>query len=153
MVGRLLGNDDVTRPDLGIEPRPRARVDELLGPKVLDEERGCHRRVGDADAGNGDDDGALSELAAPEGVPRELALSNGRQGVVDGDHWDGVDARFAELEGKRPGQKKKEVGEAVPFGRMGQAEDLTGMAVFLASDEANYIVAQTYNVDGGQWMS
>ncbi len=74
-------------------------------------------------------------------------------GVVDGDHWDGVDARFAELEGKRPGQKKKEVGEAVPFGRMGQAEDLTGMAVFLASDEANYIVAQTYNVDGGQWMS
>ncbi len=74
-------------------------------------------------------------------------------GVVDGDHWDGVDARFAELEGKKPGQKKKEVGEAVPFGRMGQAEDLTGMAVFLASDEANYIVAQTYNVDGGQWMS
>ncbi len=74
-------------------------------------------------------------------------------GVVDGDHWDGVDARFAELEGKRPGQKKREVGEAVPFGRMGQAEDLTGMAVFLASDEANYIVAQTYNVDGGQWMS
>ncbi len=74
-------------------------------------------------------------------------------GVVDGDHWDGVDSRFAELEGKKPGQKKKEVGEAVPFGRMGQAEDLTGMAVFLASDEANYIVAQTYNVDGGQWMS
>ncbi len=74
-------------------------------------------------------------------------------GVVDGDHWDGVDVRFAELEGKKPGQKKKEVGEAVPFGRMGQAEDLTGMAVFLASDEANYIVAQTYNVDGGQWMS
>ncbi len=74
-------------------------------------------------------------------------------GVVDGDHWDGVDARFAELESKKPGQKKKEVGEAVPFGRMGQAEDLTGMAVFLASDEANYIVAQTYNVDGGQWMS
>ncbi len=74
-------------------------------------------------------------------------------GVVDGDHWDGVDARFAELEGKKSGQKKKEVGEAVPFGRMGQAEDLTGMAVFLASDEANYIVAQTYNVDGGQWMS
>ena len=35
----------------------------------------------------------------------------------------------------------------------GVAEDLTGMAVFLASDEAAYIVAQTYNVDGGSWMS
>ena len=74
-------------------------------------------------------------------------------GVVDGEHWDGVDAFFAKYEGKAPGQKKKEVGAAVPFGRMGTAEDLTGMAVFLASDEAEYIVAQTYNVDGGQWMS
>ncbi|MGJ8588433.1 MAG: L-iditol 2-dehydrogenase [Yoonia sp.] len=74
-------------------------------------------------------------------------------GVVDGEHWDGVDAFFAKYEGKAPGQKKKEVGEAVPFGRMGTAEDLTGMAVFLASDAAEYIVAQTYNVDGGNWMS
>ncbi|AVO37457.1 L-iditol 2-dehydrogenase [Pukyongiella litopenaei] len=74
-------------------------------------------------------------------------------GVVDGAHWDGVDAFFARYEGKAPGQKKKEVGEAVPYGRMGRAADLTGMAVFLASDEADYIVAQTYNVDGGQWMS
>ncbi|MEO0665722.1 MAG: L-iditol 2-dehydrogenase, partial [Pseudomonadota bacterium] len=74
-------------------------------------------------------------------------------GVVDGEHWDGVDAFFAKYEGKAPGQKKKEVGEAVPFGRMGVADDLTGMAVFLASYEARYIVAQTYNVDGGQWMS
>ncbi|MBF9053735.1 L-iditol 2-dehydrogenase [Rhodobacterales bacterium LSUCC1028] len=74
-------------------------------------------------------------------------------GVVDGEHWDGVDAFFAKYEGKPLGQKKREVGEAVPFGRMGQAEDLTGMAVFLASADADYIVAQTYNVDGGNWMS
>lgn len=74
-------------------------------------------------------------------------------GVVDGEHWDGVDAFFAKHEGKAPGQKKKEVASSVPHGRMGRAEDLTGMAVFLASDEAEYIVAQCYNVDGGQWMS
>ena len=74
-------------------------------------------------------------------------------GVVDGEHWDGVDAFFAKYEGKAPGQKKREVGAAVPFGRMGTAEDLTGIAVFLATDEARYIVAQTYNVDGGNWMS
>lgn len=74
-------------------------------------------------------------------------------GVVDGAHWDGVDALFAKYEGKAPGQKKKEVGRAVPIGRMAQAEDLTGMAVFLASQDADYIVAQTYNVDGGNWMS
>ncbi len=74
-------------------------------------------------------------------------------GVVDGEHWDGVDAFFAKYENKAPGQKKREVGANVPFGRMGRPDDLAGMAVFLASDEADYIVAQTYNVDGGQWMS
>jgi galactitol 2-dehydrogenase len=74
-------------------------------------------------------------------------------GVVDGEHWDGVDAFFARYEGKVPGQKKREVGEAVPFGRMGTAADLTGMAIFLATDEAKYIVAQCFGVDGGNWMA
>jgi len=64
-----------------------------------------------------------------------------------------VDAFFAKYENKQPGQKKKEVGENVPFGRMGKPADLIGMALFLASKEADYVVAQTYNVDGGQWMS
>ncbi|MDK2774281.1 MAG: SDR family oxidoreductase, partial [Tabrizicola sp.] len=41
----------------------------------------------------------------------------------------------------------------VPYGRMGRPEDMTGTAVFLASSEADYIVAQTFNVDGGNWMS
>ncbi len=74
-------------------------------------------------------------------------------GVVDGEHWQHVDAMFARLEGKKPGQKKAEVAAGVPAGRFATPDDLTGMAVFLASDEANYIVSQTYNVDGGQWMS
>lgn len=74
-------------------------------------------------------------------------------GVVDGEHWDHVDSLFAKFENRPKGEKKRLVGETVPYGRMGTAQDLTGMAVFLASDEAEYIVAQTYNVDGGQWMS
>lgn len=74
-------------------------------------------------------------------------------GVVDGDHWVHVDSMFAKLENKKPGQKKAEVEAGVPAGRFAVPEDLTGMAVFLASPESNYIVSQTYNVDGGQWMS
>lgn len=74
-------------------------------------------------------------------------------GVVDGEHWDHVDSLFAKHEGLKPGEKKKQVAAAVPFGRMGTANDLVGMAVFLASSDADYIVAQTYNVDGGNWMS
>ncbi len=74
-------------------------------------------------------------------------------GVVEGEHWDGVDALFARYENKPLGQKKKEVGAAVPFGRMGTAGDLTGMAIFLATPEAKYIVAQCFGVDGGNWMA
>jgi NAD(P)-dependent dehydrogenase (short-subunit alcohol dehydrogenase family) len=74
-------------------------------------------------------------------------------GVVDGEHWDHVDSMFAKLEGKPSGQKKAEVAASVPAGRFAVPADLTGMAVFLASSDADYIVSQTYNVDGGQWMS
>ncbi|GAB4382353.1 L-iditol 2-dehydrogenase [Albidovulum sp.] len=74
-------------------------------------------------------------------------------GVVDGEHWEHVDAMFARLEGKPIGQKRREVEAGVPAGRYARPEDLAPMAVFLASDEANYIVSQCYNVDGGQWMS
>jgi D-sorbitol dehydrogenase (acceptor) len=96
---------------------------------------------------------SLTQSAALNLIEHGINVNAIAPGVVDGEHWDGVDAFFAKYEGKVPGQKKREVGEAVPYGRMGRAEDLTGMAVFLASDEAEYIVAQCYNVDGGQWMS
>ena len=74
-------------------------------------------------------------------------------GVVDGEHWDGVDAFFARHEGKAPGQKKREVGAAVPAGRMGTADDLLGMALFLATPDSDYVVGQTYGVDGGNWVA
>jgi D-sorbitol dehydrogenase (acceptor) len=36
---------------------------------------------------------------------------------------------------------------------MGLPQDIEGAAVFLASDDSDYITAQTLNVDGGNWMS
>ncbi len=96
---------------------------------------------------------SLTQSAGLDLIRHGINVNAIAPGVVDGEHWDGVDAFFARYEGKESGQKKREVGAGVPFGRMGQASDLTGMAVFLASSEADYIVAQTYNVDGGQWMS
>ncbi|WP_291729692.1 L-iditol 2-dehydrogenase [Leisingera sp. F5] len=96
---------------------------------------------------------SLTQSAGLDLIRHGINVNAISPGVVEGEHWDGVDALFAKYEGKAPGQKKQEVAQAVPYGRMGRADDLTGMAVFLASDEANYVVAQTYNVDGGQWMS
>ena len=74
-------------------------------------------------------------------------------GVVDTPMWDQVDALFAKYEHRPIGEKKRLVGEAVPFGRMGLPDDHAGAAVFLASSDSDYVVAQTLNVDGGNWMS
>ncbi len=74
-------------------------------------------------------------------------------GVVDGEHWDIVDAEFAKWEGLAAGEKKAQVAKSVPIGRFATPDDIKGLAVFLASADSDYILAQTYNVDGGNWMS
>jgi NAD(P)-dependent dehydrogenase (short-subunit alcohol dehydrogenase family) len=38
------------------------------------------------------------------------------------------------------------------MGRPETAEDLTGMALFLASADSDYITGQSYHVDGGMAM-
>ncbi|WP_310186118.1 L-iditol 2-dehydrogenase [Mesorhizobium sp. BE184] len=96
---------------------------------------------------------SLTQSAGLDLIKHRINVNAIAPGVVDGEHWDYVDALFARHENRPRGEKKKIVGASVPYGRMGRAEDLTGMAVFLVSDDAEYIVAQTYNVDGGQWMS
>ncbi len=40
----------------------------------------------------------------------------------------------------------------VPLGRLGRPQDVIGLAVFLASEEARYITGQVYAVDGGFTM-
>lgn len=96
---------------------------------------------------------SLTQSAGLDLIKHRINVNGIAPGVVDSDMWDEVDALFAKYENRPKGEKKRLVGEGVPYGRMGKPEDLTGMAVFLASDDAEYIVAQTYNVDGGQWMS
>ena len=96
---------------------------------------------------------SLTQSAGLDLIKHRINVNAIAPGVVDGEHWDHVDSLFAKYENRPRGEKKKLVGDAVPYGRMGTAQDLTGMAVFLASADAEYIVAQTYNVDGGQWMS
>ena len=96
---------------------------------------------------------SLTQSAGLDLIKHRINVNAIAPGVVDGEHWAGVDAQFAKWENRPLGEKKRLVGEAVPFGRMGTAQDLVGMAVFLASSESDYVVSQTYNVDGGNWMS
>lgn len=96
---------------------------------------------------------SLTQSAGVNLIPHRINVNAIAPGVVDGEHWDHVDSLFARYEGRAPGEKKRIVGAAVPYGRMGTAADLTGMAIFLATDEADYICAQTFGVDGGNWMA
>ena len=96
---------------------------------------------------------SYTQSAALAMAPHGIRVNGIAPGVVDTPMWGHVDALFARYEGLQPGEKKRAVGLAVPLGRMGKPADLTGAAVFLASDESAYITAQTLNVDGGSVMS
>jgi len=96
---------------------------------------------------------SLTQSAGLDLIKHRINVNGIAPGVVDTPMWDHVDRRFAHYEGRPVGEKKRLVGEAVPFGRMGLPADMVGAAVFLASADADYVVAQTLNVDGGNWMS
>jgi len=96
---------------------------------------------------------SLTQSAGLDLIRHRINVNGIAPGVVDTPMWEEVDALFARYENRPLGEKKRLVGEAVPYGRMGLPEDHVGAAVFLASDDADYVVAQTLNVDGGNWMS
>ncbi|MFL6183235.1 MAG: L-iditol 2-dehydrogenase [Actinomycetes bacterium] len=96
---------------------------------------------------------SLTQSAGLDLIKHKINVNGIAPGVIDTPMWDQVDAQFAKYENLPLGEKKRQVGQAVPYGRMGRPEDMVGAAVFLASADADYVVAQTLNVDGGNWMS
>jgi len=96
---------------------------------------------------------SYTQSAALAMAPHKIRVNGIAPGVIDTPMWQHVDALFAKYENLPLGEKKKRVGQDVPLGYMGEPADICGAAVFLASDEAAYITAQTLNVDGGSVMS
>lgn len=96
---------------------------------------------------------SYTQSAALAMAPYRIRVNGIAPGVIATPMWKDVDALFAKYENLPIGEKKRRVGEAVPLGHMGDPTDLCGAAVFLASDEASYITAQTLNVDGGNVMN
>jgi D-sorbitol dehydrogenase (acceptor) len=92
---------------------------------------------------------SYTQSAALALAPHKIRVNAISPGVIDTPMWKTVDGLFAKFEGKEPGQKKREVGEAVPLGHMGSPADVARVAVFLASDQSAYMTAQTLGVDGG----
>jgi NAD(P)-dependent dehydrogenase (short-subunit alcohol dehydrogenase family) len=90
----------------------------------------------------------ITQSAALEFAPR-ITVNALCPGPVDTDMWKLIDEEWTAIEGKPAGAVWKERTRAIPMGRPEKPEDLTGMAVFLAGSEADYITGQSFNIDGG----
>jgi 3-oxoacyl-[acyl-carrier protein] reductase len=83
----------------------------------------------------------LTQLMALEWAPYGIRANAIAPGYI---RTPGTEAMYADpeiYEGRRKG---------VPMGRVGSGEDVTGVAVFLASDEARYTTGSLVGADGGQ---
>jgi meso-butanediol dehydrogenase/(S,S)-butanediol dehydrogenase/diacetyl reductase len=73
-------------------------------------------------------------------------------GVVETEMWRQIDREWTQSDGRAAGSAWQDRIRGIPMGRPETAQDLTGMAVFLASAESDYITGQSYHVDGGVAM-
>jgi acetoin reductase-like protein len=96
---------------------------------------------------------SITQSAALALIRHRINVNAIAPGVIDTPMWDHVDALSARYLNIPIGERKRQVGEAVPYGRMGRPEDIVGAAVFLASPDSDYIVGQTLNVDGGNRLN
>lgn len=87
--------------------------------------------------------------AAPVLAPKGIRVDVLVPGVVDAPMRDRADALFARFEGLAAGEKKRQVADANPMGRMGDPEDVARAALFLASDPSACVTGPAIGVDGG----
>ncbi|MBB2171670.1 SDR family oxidoreductase [Gluconacetobacter asukensis] len=91
---------------------------------------------------------SLTQSAAIACRPRDQGQRHRARTAPDA-HAAGLDAAFAVAEGKGKGDKIRSVAASTPQKRFGEASDLLGAMLFLASDESAFVTGQTIDVDGG----
>jgi meso-butanediol dehydrogenase/(S,S)-butanediol dehydrogenase/diacetyl reductase len=94
---------------------------------------------------------SITQSAAHALAP-EVTVNAICPGVVDTEMWRQIDSEWTQIEQRPVGAAWKDRIRGIPMGRPETAEDLAGMAVFLASADSDYITGQSYHVDGGLVM-
>ncbi len=87
--------------------------------------------------------------AADIQLVRNYAVENGKHGIrVNGIAPGLVKTDFAKALYENPAIAEKRIAET-PMGRLGEPDDIAGLAVFLSSPAASWMTGQTVVVDGG----
>jgi meso-butanediol dehydrogenase/(S,S)-butanediol dehydrogenase/diacetyl reductase len=90
---------------------------------------------------------------AAQAFAREKITSNCIcPGAVDTPMWAKIDEQWTALEGWARGEAWRRRTAGIPLGRPERPEDLTGVVVFLASSDSDYMTGQAIKVDGGLVM-
>jgi NAD(P)-dependent dehydrogenase (short-subunit alcohol dehydrogenase family) len=82
------------------------------------------------------------------GLARAMARELGADGIRVNSITPGLIATDI-IRGKISDDRKSEIAEQIPLGRLGRADDIAGAVVFLASDLASYCTGITLDVNGG----
>jgi len=82
----------------------------------------------------------LSKGLATQLTPKGIRVN----AVAPGPIWTPLQPSYGQ-----PMDKLTEFGQQAPVGRAGQPAELAGAYVFLASDEASYVMGETLAVTGG----
>ena len=70
-------------------------------------------------------------------------------GIVNTEMWAFIDDEMGKLWGREKGDSMRRRVDVIPLNRPAQADEVANVAIFLASDEADYITGQTMYIDGG----
>ena len=94
----------------------------------------------------------LTRCLALEVAPHKVRVNAICPWIVDTDMATGFIAEHARVAGLTPEQTAANFLASVPLKRYVQPEEVARMAVFLASEDASYINAQSWAIDGGRTM-
>ena len=172
-----LGGLDILVNNAGMEEvRPSLEVDEALWDRILDTNlKGAFfcaqaaaaemKRAGPHGSPRGGAIINICSLTSYRGIPTAVPYGSSKTGLLGmtralAAEWAPLQIRVNAV---APGYFRTELTEAfyhdeswqeamlrkVPLGRFGRLDDLTGAAIFLASDAAAYITGQCLGIDGG----
>ncbi len=96
--------------------------------------------------------------AAVHNFTQSMALAYGKKnirintvspGPIMTNMWEGLYKELTPIAGKTSKELEQMWTELTPLGRLGKAEDVANLIVFLASEKGNFITGQDINVCGG----